>query len=55
MTISLQTARDISFAHREIEAAEGLIVTIKEARSVRQPPDSPDAFGRRQYGSANRS
>ncbi|MGM0584251.1 MAG: hypothetical protein ACQEUZ_06340 [Pseudomonadota bacterium] len=50
MSITKQTAMDIAFAYREIEAAEELLSKIEETLDRREEPDVRDAFGRRQGG-----
>ena len=44
--ITLETARDIAFAYREVETAQRLLAEIKEAMDRRIAPDLRDAFGR---------
>ena len=46
MTITKETASKIAYAHSEIEAAEGLLITIEEAKLGNRQPDFRDAFGR---------
>jgi len=48
--IAFETARDIAFAYREVEAGEALLVQMQEAKDRRSAPDIRDAFGRRQDG-----
>lgn len=48
--IEFETARDIAFAYREIENAEGLLKTINDALERREVPDVRDAFGRLRGG-----
>lgn len=48
--ITLETARDIAFAYREIEVAEKLLAEIIETLWRRDTPDLRDAFGRRANG-----
>lgn len=50
MEISKETATDIALAHREIEASEGLLKDIRDARKRHEAPDIRDAFGRPQGG-----
>jgi hypothetical protein len=48
--ISVETARAIAYAHREIEVAEKLLADINESMQRRQAPDIRDVFGRLQSG-----
>lgn len=48
--ISFETARDIAFAYREIDAGEKLLVDLAKAKERYTAPDVRDAFGRRQDG-----
>lgn len=48
--ISKQTAMDIAYAYREVEAAQKLLEEIFDALSRREAPDIRDAFGRRHDG-----
>ena len=48
--ISFETARDIAFAYREVEAGEKLLAELAQAKERYQAPDVRDAFGRRQDG-----
>lgn len=48
--ITLETARDIAFAYREIEVAEKLLAQITESMDRRETPDLRDAFGRQVGG-----
>ena len=46
MTITKETASKIAYAHSEIEAAEGLLKTLADAKKDYRDPDFRDAFGR---------
>lgn len=48
--ISFETARDIAFAYREIDAGEKLLAELATAKDRHVAPDVRDAFGRRQDG-----
>ena len=48
--ITLETARDIAFAYREVETAQRLLAEIKDALDRQTTPDLRDAFGRRRGG-----
>ncbi len=50
MPISKETAQQIAYAYREIDAATELLDSITEALSRRQIPDIRDAFGRHRDG-----
>lgn len=50
MTISKETAFDLSMAFREVETAQKLLGEIEDALSRRHAPDIRDAFGRHQEG-----
>lgn len=52
MPVSMETARAIAFAHREIETAEKLLEDVEAAmaKSSFDQKDIRDAFGRRQDG-----
>jgi len=44
--IEFETAKDIAFAYREIDTAEGLLAKIEEAVQKYEQPDIRDSFGR---------
>ncbi len=48
--IEFVTAKDIAFAYREIDTAEGLLAQIEEAVQKYEQPDICDSFGRRAGG-----
>lgn len=50
MLISMQTARDIAFAYREVETAQKLLAEIQDAIGKGEVPDLRDAFGRQSNG-----
>ena len=48
--ITSETALEIAYAYREIQAAEKLLAKITESLDRRETPDIRDAFGRHQQG-----
>lgn len=50
MPVSKETAQQIAYAYREIDAATELLDNISKALSRRQMPDIRDAFGRQYDG-----
>ena len=48
--IAKETATSIALAYREVEAAEKLLLDVREAIERFTPKDIRDAFGRKGYG-----